>query len=68
MKNGLVTGTFTLNGRVFALHKAAAGAADDAPSLKTEINTEEILEDFCRNFIKVKLDSFLDSEGRKIFQ
>ena len=68
MKNGLVTGTFTLNGRVFALHKPSAGAADDAPSLKTEINTKEKLKDFCRNFVNQELELFLDNEGRKIFQ
>ena len=59
---GVVTGTSTLNGRVFAHHKPSSTAPDDADSLKTEINTMENLEEFCKNFIKRSLESFLESQ------
>ena len=67
LSNGLLKGTSTLNGRVFAIHKSSATAPDDATPQRTEINTEEKLIDFCANFLKKPLDTFLDSEGKKIF-
>ena len=67
LENGLVKGTSTLNGRVFAIHKPAANASSDAAPLRTEINTKEKLMDFCSNFLKKDLETFLDAEGRKIF-
>ena len=67
MKDGLVTGTSTLNGRVFAYTKPAPNAPSGTPSIRTEINTEEQLRNFCINFIKKPLDSFLDSQGKKFF-
>ena len=66
-KNGLVKGTTTINGRVFAVHKASATSPDDAPMMKTEINTKEMLHHFCGNFLKQPLESFLDAESRKFF-
>ena len=67
MPNSLVKGTSTLNGRVFAVHKASATSPDDAAVMRTEINTKEKLEDFVQNFLKESLESFLDAEGRRIF-
>ena len=60
----VVTGTSTLNGRVFAHHKPSSTAPDSAPSLKTEINTMENLQDFCTNFVKQSLESFLEAQER----
>ena len=67
LSNGMIKGTSTLNGRVFAIHKASAGAPDDAAVLRTEINTRERLLDFCGNFLKEPLESYVDGEGRNIF-
>ena len=66
--SSLVTGAFTLNGRVFVLHKPSPTAPEDAQSIKSEINSKEKLTEFCDNFVKKSLESFLDAEGRKIFQ
>ena len=46
MSNGLVTGTFTLNGRVFVLHKPSPTAPENAQSIKSEINSKEKLAEF----------------------
>ena len=62
--DGLITGTSTMNGRVFVHHKPAANAPDTSRSLKTEINTKEKLMDFCANFVKDPLESFLDAQTR----
>ena len=67
MRNGLVTGTSTHNGRVFAYTKPAPNAPEGSRSIRTEINTEEHLADFCSNFMKKPLDTFLDKFGKKIF-
>ena len=67
MKNGLVKGLTTHNGKIFVFTKPSPNAPDNAPSLKQEINTEAKLAEFCDNFIKKPLEMFLDSEGRKIF-
>ena len=67
IKESPITGTSTLNGRVFAHHKAASDAPEGGQSLKTEINTMETLTDFCKNFIKEPLENFLDTQGRRIF-
>ena len=65
-RNSPLKGTSTLNGRVFAVHKASATSSDDDPMLRTEINTKEKLQDFVQNFLKESLESFLDSEGRRV--
>ena len=65
-RNSPLKGTSTLNGRVFAVHKASATSSDDDPMLRTEINTKENLQDFVQNFLKESLESFLDSEGRRV--
>ena len=67
MKNKLVTGTYTHNGRVFAFVKHSQGSSDEAPKTRIEINTREALEDFCSNFIKEGLETFLYQDGQKIF-
>ena len=67
MSGGLITGTSTINGRIFAHHKPAPNAPDSSPSHKTELNTKEKLIAFCENFIKKPLETFLDAQGRKIF-
>ena len=64
LSNGLITGTSTLNGRVFAHHKASPSAPDGSTSLRTEMNTMEKLRDFCNNFIKEPLETFLNAQGR----
>ena len=68
LSSGLVTGVFTNNGRVFVLHKPSSTASDDADSLKKEINTMEMLKDFCTNFLKLELEEIVDTQGRQIFQ
>ena len=67
ISNGLVKGTTTNNGKVIAIHKSSATAPDGEAVMRTEINTRELLSDFCNNFLKKPLESFLDAEGRKIF-
>ena len=67
MNNKLVTGTYTHNGRVFAFTKHAPNAPDEAPGARVEINTREELEQFCTNFIKKPLETFLFKDGQKIF-
>ena len=67
IKNGPVRGASTLNGKVFVYTKPAPNAPDDAASIRTEINTEEHLAEFCCNFIKKPLELFLDKQGRRIF-
>ena len=37
-------------------------------SLKKEINTMEILKDFCTNFLKLELEEIVDTQGRPSFQ
>ena len=54
--------TSTLNGRVFAHHKPSLTAPDNADNLKTEINTMAQLKDFCDNFLKNPLESFLEAQ------
>ena len=68
MNNSPVTGVFTHNCKVFVYTKPAINAPAEAPSIKQEISTEEKLSEFCLNFIKKPLDSFLDFKGNKIFQ
>ena len=65
--NSLLKGTSTLNGRVFAVHKASATSPDDAEMMRTEINTKERLQDFVTNFLKESLEKFLDAQGKRIF-
>ena len=67
MQNSPVTGTSTHNGRVFVFTKPAPNAPTGSPSIKTEINTEEKLSEFCHNFIKKPLETFLDKFGKKMF-
>ena len=64
LSNGLVKGTSTLNGRVFAIHLPSPTAPQDSNVMRTEINTKEKLEEFCRNFLSKPLETFLDAEGR----
>ena len=66
MNGSLITGTSTMNGKVFVHHRPAANAPESTPSLRTEINTRDKLHDFCENFIKHSLESFLDEQGRII--
>ena len=66
--NGLVKGTSTMNGKIFVIHKPSPNAPDDADSLRTEINTKDKLANFCENFLKRPLETFLDAEGRRMFQ
>ena len=60
MKDSPVTGTSTHNGRVFVYTKPAPNAPDGQPSIRTEINTWDRLSDFCTNFVKKPLESFLE--------
>ena len=55
----LVTGTTTHNGRIFVYTKPSPNAPENSLSIKTEINTIEKLEDFCLNFLKEPLCTFL---------
>ena len=57
-----ITGTSTLNGRIFAHHKPSSSAPENARSQKTELNTMEKLKEFCDNFIKRPLERFLDNQ------
>ena len=66
MTGSLITGTSTMNGKVFVHHRPAANAPETTPSLRTEINTRDKLHDFCENFIKKSLETFLDEQGRVI--
>ena len=68
MKNSPVTGVFTHNCKVFVYTKPAVNAPAEAPSIKQEINTKEKLSEFCLNFIKKPLDSFLDVRGNQMFR
>ena len=61
MKNSPITGTSTLNGRVFAHHKASTTGPAGGQIQKTEINTMDRLTDFCTNFIKKPLETFLNN-------
>ena len=67
MRSSPVTGVFTHNCKVFVYTKSATNAPDNAQSIKQEINTEEKLAEFCLNFIKKPLETFLDLRGNKIF-
>ena len=67
MKESPITGTSTLNGRVFVHHKASTTAPAGGQIQKTEINTMDRLTDFCSNFIKKPLETFLDTQERSIF-
>ena len=63
MTNSPVNGISTHNGRVFVYTKPAPNAPAESRSIRTEINTLHKLSDFCTNFIKKPLESFLkDSE------
>ena len=67
MKNKLVTGTYTHNGRVFAFVKQSKTSPDDAPKTRVEINTREALEEFCSKYIQKDLESFVYESGQKMF-
>ena len=59
IKNGPVTGVTTHNGRVFVHSKPAPNAPEGARNVRTEINSMDKLKDFCTNFVKKPLESFL---------
>ena len=59
----IVVGCSSMDGRIFAFTKPAASASSNSPprNLRHLINTHENLVEFCRHYIKVPLDAFLDS-------
>ena len=67
MKNKLVTGTYTHNGRVFAFVKQSKTAPDEAQKARVEINTREALEDCCSRYIEKSLETFVYESGQKMF-
>ena len=60
MNNSVVTGLHTHNGRIFVYHKPAVNAPPELQSLKTEMNTEEKLMDFCSNFVKKSMENIME--------
>ena len=68
MKDSPVTGVFTHNCKVFVYTKPSINAPSGSTSIKQEINTQEKLAEFCRNYVKKSLDLFLDARGNKVFK
>lgn len=56
----------TFNGNCFIYMPPAAGAPPNAKLLREEINTMEKLEEFCENFLKVPVASFLKPATRAV--
>ena len=58
----VVTGCSTMDGRVYAYTKNPASAVQTSPhDRKHLVNTHEALVEFCREFVKEPLDSFLET-------
>ena len=55
----IIRGCTTFDGNIYAYTKPALNAPPDARNSRALLNTQESLDQFCRNFLKKPLDSFL---------
>ena len=58
----LVSGCSSVEGKIYVYTKPAPNSPPSTPNLKSLISTHDHLVSFCRDFIKVPLDTFLGSQ------